>query len=100
MATMIFASRLAHVENIPQQDSAERALNKLACTFIAQFKALKWYRTGGQRLSTVEHVIANQGGQAMVGQVAAGGRGGAPRCSANGAYRHREFTVEANEARV
>jgi hypothetical protein len=29
-ATMTFARRLAHVETIPQQDSAERAFNKLA----------------------------------------------------------------------
>jgi hypothetical protein len=28
--TMTFARRLNHVENIPQQDSAERAFNKLA----------------------------------------------------------------------
>ncbi len=33
MATMTFARRLANVETIPQQDSAERALNKLARTF-------------------------------------------------------------------
>jgi hypothetical protein len=32
MATMTFARRLAQVETIPQQDSAERALNKLART--------------------------------------------------------------------
>jgi hypothetical protein len=31
-ATMTFARRLAHVDNIPQQDSAERAFNKLART--------------------------------------------------------------------
>ena len=30
MATMTFARRLAHCETIPQQDSAERAFNKLA----------------------------------------------------------------------
>src|SRR6185312_15829323 len=36
MASMTFARRLAHVENIPQQDSAERAFNKLARTFSAQ----------------------------------------------------------------
>ena len=30
MATMTFARRLNHVENIPQQDSAERAFNKRA----------------------------------------------------------------------
>src|SRR5277367_5549133 len=29
MATMNFARRLAHVDSIPQQDSAERAFNKL-----------------------------------------------------------------------
>ena len=36
-ATMTFARRLAHVENIPQQDSAERAFNKLARTFAEPF---------------------------------------------------------------
>src|SRR5438093_11802537 len=35
-ATMIFARRLNCVENIPQQDSAERAFNKLARTFALQ----------------------------------------------------------------
>ena len=47
MTTMTFTRRLAHVENIPQQDSAERALNKLARTFATQMVALKRYRTGG-----------------------------------------------------
>ena len=41
MASMTFARRLAHVENIPQQDLAERALNKLTRTFAAQVAALK-----------------------------------------------------------
>ena len=36
MASMTFARRLAHVDNIPQQDSAERAFNKLTRTFAAQ----------------------------------------------------------------
>jgi hypothetical protein len=69
LATMTFARRLAHVENIPQQDSAERAFNKLARTFAAQIEALKRYRTGGQQKVTVEHVTVNQGGQAIVGNV-------------------------------
>ena len=56
MASMTFARRLAHVDNIPQQDSAERAFNKLARTFTAQVDALKRYRTGGQQKVTVEHV--------------------------------------------
>ena len=29
LATMTFARRLAHVDNIPQQDSASNAFNKL-----------------------------------------------------------------------
>jgi hypothetical protein len=76
MAVMTFARRLAHVENIPQQDSAERTFNKLARTYAAQMEALKRYRTGGQQKVTVEHVTVKDGGQAIVGNVAQGGRGG------------------------
>ena len=74
-ATMTFARRLAHVDNIPQQDSAERAFNKLARTFATQVEALKRYRTGGEQKVTVEHVTVNEGGQAIVGSVTHGGRG-------------------------
>lgn len=76
MATMTFASRLAHVDNIPQQDSAERAFNKLARTFAVQSEAMKRYRTGGEQKVTVEHVTVNEGGQAIVGNVAHSGGGG------------------------
>ena len=72
-ATMTFARRLNHVENIPQQDSAERAFNKLARTFASQVEALKRYRTGGQQKVVVEHVTVNEGGQAIVGNVRGGG---------------------------
>ena len=75
VATMTFARRLAHVENIPQQDSAERAFNKLARTFAAQTEALKRYRTGGQQNVTVRHVTVAEGGQAILGNVQNGGRG-------------------------
>ncbi len=68
-ATMTFARRLADVENIPQQDSAERALNKLARTFASQMEALKRYRTGGEQKVTVQHVSVQEGGQAIVGNV-------------------------------
>jgi len=74
-ATMMLARRLNHVETIPQQDAAERALNKLARTFTTQMDALKRYRTGGQQKVTVEHVTVNEGGQAIVGAVATGGGG-------------------------
>lgn len=74
-ATMTLARRLNHVETIPQQDAAERALNKLARTYAMQMEALKRYRTGGQQKVIVEHVTVNAGGQAIVGAVAHGGRG-------------------------
>ena len=69
VATMAFARRLAHEENIPQQDSAERAFNKLARTFAVQMEALKRYRTGGEQRVTVQHVTVNEGGQAIVGAI-------------------------------
>jgi hypothetical protein len=69
MATMTFARRLAHVDNIAQQDSAERAFNKLSRTFAVQMEALKRYRTGGEQRVIVQHVTVNEGGQAIVGAV-------------------------------
>lgn len=78
-ATMTFARRLNHVDNIPQQDSAERAFNKLARTFATQVEALKRYRTGGQQRVTVEHVTVNAGGQAVVGALQAPGVGVQPK---------------------
>jgi hypothetical protein len=41
LATVTFAQRLAHVEAISQQHSAERALNKLPRSFLMQVEALK-----------------------------------------------------------
>jgi hypothetical protein len=78
MASMTFARRLAHVENIPQQDSAERAFNKLARTFATQMETLKRYRTSGQQKMTVEHVTVQAGGQAIVGNVSHGPGRGSP----------------------
>ena len=68
-ASMTFARRLANVENIPQQDSAERAFNKLTRTFAAQMSALKEYRSKGEQKMTVQHVHVAEGGQAIVGNV-------------------------------
>lgn len=70
--TMKYTRQLALVENIPQQDSAERALNKLARTFTTQIEALKRYRSTGEQKMTVQHVTVNDGGQAVIGQVTAG----------------------------
>src|ERR1700758_4516186 len=74
-AMMTFAWRLAHVKTIPQQDSAERAFNKLGRTFAAQVEALKRYRSRGDQTVRVEHVTVNEGGQAIVGNVAHRGGG-------------------------
>lgn len=75
-ATMMLARRLNHVENIPQQDAAERALNKLARTFAAQMETLKRYRSKGHQTVRVERVTVEQGAQAVVGNLHQGGRGG------------------------
>jgi hypothetical protein len=69
MATMRLARQLAHVDNLPQLDSNERAFNKLARTYTTQMEALKRYRTGGEQKVTVQHVSVNDGGQAIVGNV-------------------------------
>jgi hypothetical protein len=79
MASMTFARRLANVENIPQQDSAERAFNKLTRTFAAQMSALKEYRSKGEQKMTVQHVHVAEGGQAIVGNVNPPAEGVGPR---------------------
>jgi hypothetical protein len=68
-AIMTFAGRLACVSQIYQQDSAERAFNKLCRTFAAQVEALKRHRSSGEQTVRVEHVTVNAGGQAIVGHV-------------------------------
>lgn len=73
-ATMLMARRLNHVENLRQQDAAERALNKLARTYSAQMDSLKRYRSKGQQVVRVERVNVESGGQAVVGAVQHGGR--------------------------
>jgi hypothetical protein len=82
MASMTFTRRLANVENIPQQDSAQTAFNKLARTFAAQVEALKRYRSGGEQKMTVQHVHVAEGGRAIVGNVSTPApRGGGERKS-------------------
>ena len=69
MATMTSARQLAGVEFVAQQDSAERAFNKLTRTFLMQVEALKRHRTGGEQKMTIQHVNVGEGGQAIVGNV-------------------------------
>ena len=74
-ATMMLARKLNHVDTIPQQDAAERAVNKLARTYAGQMEALKRYRSKGQQVVRVERVTVENGGQAIVGSVPRGGEG-------------------------
>lgn len=51
----------------------------LARTFASQMEALKRYRSGGQQTVRVERVTVNEGGQAIVGNVAHPGGGSSPK---------------------
>jgi len=75
-ATMTLARRLASSGNILQQDSTERAFNKLARTYTSQMDALKRYRSDGRQTVRVERVTVEAGGQAVVGAVGLPARGG------------------------
>jgi hypothetical protein len=91
--------RLLSSSTLPGKDSAERAMTKLTRAFTTQMEALKKHRAKAQQIVRVERVNVESGGQAIVGDVSAGGGGfnvksdgnpidptqrlrDAPRCSA------------------
>jgi hypothetical protein len=63
------AYHLANAEDIARQDSAGRALGRLARTFPAQMEALNRYRNNGGPAVTVQNVSVGDGGNAIVGNV-------------------------------
>jgi hypothetical protein len=63
------AHQLASAQDIAQQDSAGRALGRLARTFPAQIEALNRYRSHGEPAITVQNVSVGDGGKAIVGNV-------------------------------
>jgi hypothetical protein len=63
------AHHLANAEDIAQQDSAGRALGRLARTFPAQIEALNRHRSHGEPAITVQNVSVRDGGNAIVGNV-------------------------------
>ena len=63
------AYHLANAEDIARQDSAGRALGRLARTFPAQMEALNRYRNNGEPAITVQNVSVGDGGKAIVGNV-------------------------------
>lgn len=73
---MTMARHLNQAETLPEQEAAERALNKLARTYAMQVEALKRYRSKGQQVVRVERVTVENGGQAVVGNISRTRRGG------------------------
>ena len=63
------AYHLANADDIARQDSAGRALTRLARTFPAQIEALNRYRNNGEPAITVQNVSVADGGKAIVGNV-------------------------------
>lgn len=76
VATIRAGRWMATSDNLPQVQAHYAGFNKLARTFAAQVEALRKYRTGGEQRVTVQHVNVSDGGQAIVGNVTTGGRGG------------------------
>jgi hypothetical protein len=67
--TMRCAYQLASSKDIACQESAGRALGRLARTFPAQIEALNRYRNNGEPAITVQNVSVGDGGKAIVGNV-------------------------------
>ncbi len=67
--TMRCAHLLACAQDVVQQESAGRALGRLARTFPAQIEALNRYRNNGAPVVTVQNVSVGDGGNAIVGNV-------------------------------
>lgn len=63
------AYHLAIAGDVARQDSAARALGKLARIFPAQIDALSRYRNNGEPAITVQNVSVQDGGKAIVGNV-------------------------------
>ena len=67
MSMMTFVDEFARLGNTPQQEMAERAMNKFSRTFATLVGALKHHRTGGEQKLTVRYVSESR--QAIVGTV-------------------------------
>ncbi|MER9200487.1 hypothetical protein NKH74_14870 [Mesorhizobium sp. M0933] len=72
LATLAAAVNMAGAATWELKEMQERALNRLARTFVAQVEALKRYRSKGEQRVIVERVNVEKGGQAIVGNVAHG----------------------------
>lgn len=66
---------MANADNLEQVKTHMTGYNKLARTYALQMEALRKHRNGGKQTVTVQHVNVEGGGQAIVGNVQAGGEG-------------------------
>jgi len=68
---MNYVDELARLDHTPQpqQEMAERTLNKLSRTFATLVGAFKHYRTSDEQKLAVGQVSVSHGGQAIVGTV-------------------------------
>jgi hypothetical protein len=69
MSMMNYMDEFARLGHTPEQEMAERAVNKLSRTFATLVGAFKHHRTGGEQKLTVRHVSVSGGSQAIVGNV-------------------------------
>jgi hypothetical protein len=69
VTAMRCAHHLACAGDLASQDSASRALGKLARIFPAQIEALSRYRNNGERAITVESLPVQDGGKSIAGNV-------------------------------
>jgi hypothetical protein len=77
--TMRSAARVAHAETAEARQTAINDLNRCARTYASQVDAWKRYRSTGEQTVKVQHVVVNEGGQAIVGNVQHGGGGDGER---------------------
>lgn len=86
MSMMNYVDEFARLEHTPQQEMAERAVNKFSRTFATLVGALKHHRTGGEQKVTVRHVSVSDGGQAIVGTVTQAPREVVPEKTPNATF--------------
>ncbi len=73
VAMTTLAQKMADLTNWTARESLERSVTRLSRTYLAQMDALKKHRAKAQQTVRVERVTVNDGGQAIVGDVAHGG---------------------------
>jgi hypothetical protein len=78
LSTYTFLQKIVSPRTGLDHEFAQRALNKLARTFVMQMEALKRHRAGAEQKITVQQLSVQQGGQAIVANIAQAERAPAP----------------------